>query len=153
MQKQDLKSICLVDWQISRYSSPALDLLYNIFGGTDKKFRDRHYEQLLQTYYASLSGIVRKLGSNPDKLFTYKDLQDELKKFAQLAVFCAPMIIQIRVANAKDVRDLDEYSDAIENGEDADLLNEFDENTQAIFSKLINEFISDLFDYGYIKSN
>lgn len=143
----------MVDWQISRYCSPALDLIYNIFGATDKKFRDQHYEELLEAYYASLSGIVRRLGSNPDKLFTFNDLKDELRKFGQLAIYCAPMIIQIRVANAKDIRDIDAYSEAIENGEDADLLNEFDESTQAIFSKLVNDFVTDLFDYGYIKSN
>lgn len=143
----------MVDWQISRYSSPALDLLYNIFGATDKKFRDQHYEKLLEAYYASLSGIVSRLGSNPDKLFTFSDLKSELRKFGELALLCAPMIIQIRIANANDVRDLDDYSEAIENGEDADLLNEFDEDTQATFSKLVNDSIADLFEYGYIRSN
>lgn len=148
-----MKSVNLVDWQISRYCSPALDLLYNIFSATDREYRQQHYDELLETYYAALSGIIRKLGSNPYKLFTFQNLKDELRKFGELAVYCAPMIIQIRIANAKDVRDLDEYSDAIENGEDADLLNEFDKDTQAIFSELVNDVVLDLFELGYIGSN
>lgn len=151
LQKNCLQSVCILDWQITRYCSPVLDLLYNIFSGTDKKFRDQHFDTCLNTYYTSLSTTIRTLGSDPDKLYTFDNFQMEMKEFGEFALLTGPMIIQIRVANAKDVRDLDDYSDRVENGEEADLLNDFDEETQQMFSDQVNDLVADLLDYGYVK--
>lgn len=46
---------CLVDWQISRYASPVLDILYYIFFNTTGEIRAHNYENFLETYYESLS--------------------------------------------------------------------------------------------------
>lgn len=141
----------MIDWQLSRYCSPALDLLYNIFSSTDKAFRDKHFETLLQTYYASLSQMISRLGSSPKDLFTYEDLQSELRKFGEYVLLCAPMVIRIKVANAKDVRDLVEYSDVIETDPSVDLFLDFDEKTQLEYSRLVNEVVDDLIRYGFIE--
>lgn len=45
----------LLDFQISRYASPVLDILYYIFCCTQKELRDQHYEGFLKVYHASLS--------------------------------------------------------------------------------------------------
>lgn len=46
--------IRLLDWQITRWASPACDLVYYLFCSTSKVFRDIHYEDLLAEYYKSL---------------------------------------------------------------------------------------------------
>lgn len=147
----ELKSVCLIDFQIARYSSPALDLLYNIFSSTDRQFRAENYEKLLKTYYASLCEIVVKLGSDPQELYTFDNLKAQMRKCGQFALLCAPMIFQIRVAGAKDILDLDEYAEQVERGsKTADLIGAFDEDTQEKYSKLINDLVDDLVDYGYV---
>lgn len=123
LQANDLKSLCLLDWQFTRYCSPALDIYHVIFGASDKKLRDQHYEQLLEAYYASLSGMVRRLGSNPDQLFTYRDLKDELLKFGEFALICTTLVNDAR----------------------------FDKKIHDESRKFINEFVCDLFEYGYLK--
>lgn len=130
-----------------------MDLLYNIFSGTDKELRDEHFETLLKTYYSSLSKTIQRLGSDPHKLYTFENLKMEMKKFGKFALLTGPMIIQIRIANAKDIRDLDEYSELVDNGVEADLLNDFDENTQLVYSKEINDLVNDLLKYGYVNKN
>lgn len=140
-----------MDFQISRYCSPVLDLHYNLFSGTDKEFRDKNYEKLLKTYHSSLSETIRKLGSDPEKLYSYENFQKELKKFGYFALLTGPMIAQIRVAGAEDIRDLDDYSERVDRGETADLLNDFGEETAAVFSKLMNDLVTDLLKYEYIK--
>lgn len=45
----------LLDFQISRYGSPVLDILYYIFCCTQKELRDQHYDNFLQIYHSSLS--------------------------------------------------------------------------------------------------
>lgn len=149
-QKTKVKAISLLDWQVARYCSPVLDLLYNIFTTTDKAFRDQHFETLLSTYYASLSGMVRRLGSDPEQLFSYANLQAELRRCGDFALLYGPMVVRVTSAKAENIRDVDELSDALANGENVDLLTSFDEETQAIYSKLVNEIVADLDDYGYL---
>lgn len=75
-----------------------------------------------------------------------------MKKFAEFALLCAPVIIQIRIASEKDFGDLDTYAELVDKGIEADLINQFDEATQHEFSALINDLVTDLVDYGYIES-
>lgn len=127
-----------------------LDVLYHIFTGTDDRFREQHNEKLLKTYYSSLSDTIRSLGSDPDELYTYENFQDQMHKFGQFALILGPMIMVLLVAGAKHIRDLDEWVEQLDQGEDADLLETFDEETQQKYSYLINGMVTDLVNYGYI---
>lgn len=151
LQPKQLKAICLVDWQLTHYCPPVFDLLYNIFSSTDKEFRDRHYEHLLKAYHQSLSDTIRRLGSDP-KQYTYEDLQKQMQKYSDFALTLAPMIISIRVARAKDVSNLDDYAQLLEQGVEADVLGQFDEDTQKEYSRQINGLLTDLVNYGYVKT-
>lgn len=51
---------CLVDWQIARYASPVLDVLYYIFLSTTRELRGRNYNIYLKTYYESLSNHLKR---------------------------------------------------------------------------------------------
>lgn len=143
--------MCFLDWQISRYGPPALDLLYHIFSATDGPFRKLNYNKLLKTYYDSLSSTIRKLGSDPDKLYTFESLQSQLRKCGSFALLYGPMILQVRVAKACHFSDLDEFAERIDRGEDADIMKEFDDVTMAEYGTLINDVVSDLVSYGYIQ--
>lgn len=146
-----MKQICLLDWQLCRYCPPVLDLLYNIFASTDKEFRAKHYDKLLKTYHSTLCDSIRKLDSDPDKLYPYEKFEQQLRKMGDFALFFGPMIIQIKVAGAADIGNLDEYAEMVERGEEPDLINEYDEKTQMEYSRLINDLVTDLVDYGYVK--
>lgn len=52
--------ICLLDWQIARYSSPILDIVYYMFICTKKELRDMHYDNFLKTYHESLTIHIRR---------------------------------------------------------------------------------------------
>lgn len=52
--------VCLLDWQISRHSSPVIDILYYLFCCTTKELRDDHYDEFLKIYHKSLSTHIRK---------------------------------------------------------------------------------------------
>lgn len=139
-----------MDWQLAHYSSPVLDVLYNIFTSTTKEFRDQHYDTLLNTYYSSLCEMIRKLGSDPNKLYTFQDFTRQMAKFSEYALLYAPIILSIRMTQEKDVANLDEYAEQRESGKDVDLFYQFDDKTQAIYSRLINDAVADLVNYGYI---
>lgn len=52
--------ISLIDWQMSRHSSPIIDIVYFIFSSTTKELRDSHYENFLQVYHENLSTHMRR---------------------------------------------------------------------------------------------
>lgn len=95
--------IRFVDWQLSFYCSPAIDLLHFIFSATDEKLRGKEYEKLLRFYHYSLSQIVTKLGSDPAKLFSFEDLKQQLRNCGKYAFLQAPLLIKIMFFDSKDV--------------------------------------------------
>lgn len=68
--------IRMLDWQVFRFSSPAIDLIYNIFSSTDKALRDREYNNLIALYHESLCNTVKSFGSDPEKFFSLNDLKN-----------------------------------------------------------------------------
>lgn len=54
------KEILLLDWQLSRLSSPIIDVIYFISLCTTKELRDVHYDNFLKIYHESLSEHIRR---------------------------------------------------------------------------------------------
>ena len=52
--------ISLLDWQISRLSSPIIDVVYYVFACTTKELRDAHYDEFLKIYHESLSSHIQR---------------------------------------------------------------------------------------------
>ncbi|KAJ6632706.1 hypothetical protein Bhyg_16079 [Pseudolycoriella hygida] len=120
MFKYDEKSnlpqkICLLDWQLARYSSPVLDISYFMFSSTDRKLREEHYDKLIKTYYNSLSNTITKLGSDPEKLFSFNDFLGELKRFSRYGLILAPVLLQIITSKPTDIPDMDEFAEQLQN--------------------------------------
>lgn len=55
--------IQLIDWQISRHTSPIIDIVYFMFCCTTKELRDQHYDSLLKIYHESLSNHIQRYKS------------------------------------------------------------------------------------------
>lgn len=147
-QATKLTSICILDWQITRYCPPVFDLLYMIFSSTDKSFRDQHYHTLIDTYYSTLSDTIRKLGSDPNQLYTFDQFQMQLRKFGDFTLLCAPIIISLRLAKAKVGSN---QNDGIDDEPSAHITNEYNQQSQMQYDRMINELVEDLANYGYIQ--
>lgn len=156
LQLDTVEDICFVDWQIMRYASPTTDLLYNLFSSTDKKARDESFGDLIREYYDQLSSNIRKMGSDPDKLFPYEAFKKELKLSGNLAYLITPMIIEVSLAEAKDVSNLDKMCEELANGngeQNMNLIQGLSNSAQIIYHKRINESIDDLTRHGYFQKN
>lgn len=144
--------IRLLDWQIARYASPVLDLMYFLFTASTKRFRDKHYETLLDIYHQSLSSFMRRLGSDPEKLFPRKALDDQLKKFGRFGLFMAVMLLPVITTKSEDVPDLEEMAEKMESGADlsAEVDNFRSESTEGIYREKIVGCCQDMVQLGYI---
>lgn len=139
-----------MDWQLSRFASPVLDLFYNLLGFSTKSFRDNSYQNLMQHYHNALSDNVRKLGSDPEKLFTYADLESELKKCGKYAFVWGIRRVQISLADSKDFPDMDQYCENMGSDDnDVELIAKFDGERQIEYEQRVRDLVQDLIDYGY----
>ncbi|XP_033209281.1 uncharacterized protein LOC117168047 [Belonocnema kinseyi] len=75
------EDIRCLDYQLNRYASPALDILYMLFTCCTHEMRKQYYDELLHQYHDSLAQCLRKLGSDVQKLFPFEILLEHLQKF------------------------------------------------------------------------
>lgn len=144
------EDVRFLDWQVIRYISPAIDLLYNIFTSTDKELREREYDNLLKIYHDSLSTTVKLLGSNSDELFTLNDLKDELRICGNYAFLLVPMLLSVSLADSSEISNLDEMCDKIAEGETRhELITGLNENAQLEYEQRLNDAFDDLIKLGY----
>lgn len=109
------QSVSLIDWQISRYASPILDLANFIFISTDKALRDAHLERLIKQYYDIFSELVRKLGSEPEKVFPFSEYKQQWKDFAKYGLIMAINVVPLIAVPAEQVKQMEDQS-KLENG-------------------------------------
>lgn len=144
-----IEDIRFLDWQLIRYVSPAIDLAGFLFTSIDKPIRDKEYENLLRIYYESLSKTVTLLGSGP--IFTFDDLQDELKKYAVFVLILAPMVFQTTQATSSESLTLDEIGNRMAEGENRqELITGLSEDAQKVYERRLNEVFEEIIDkLGY----
>lgn len=147
-QSKKLRNISFLDWQNGRYASPALDILYHVFSSTRKELRDESYTDLLHIYHTSLSETVRKLGSDPDKLFRYSDMIAELKAHGKFALVTGIMVVAYLLAEPDDICDIDDFTSRVASGDEAHAFKSCAANSDE-YVKVVNDLISDVIAYGY----
>lgn len=140
--------VCMLDWQLSQVASPALDLSYFFMSSTTKPLRDQHLDEFLRIYHRALQAIVAACGCAPNELFTYEQLQDELKRYGKYGVIMAPMLLLVIVNTPDNIAEMDSFaSDKDENKTMA----KFDERSEVRFARRVTDVINDAKAYGWMK--
>ncbi|CAH1099695.1 unnamed protein product [Psylliodes chrysocephalus] len=93
--KKNSLDCLLLDYQVLRYSSPALDILFILYLHTDKKTRNNLGTKLLYEYYTNLKQNVEKYGVNIDKIYSYETYQKSLEEFKPMAMIMALSYMQL----------------------------------------------------------
>lgn len=143
------EKICLLDWQICYFGSPALDLSYFMLSSTTKALRDRHYDEFIRIYYKNLSDIIRACGSDPDKLFTFADLQAQLKKFGVYGAVFAPLLLSILVSDPKNIASMDELAENMDDDKPKHMAT-LDAFSEIAFKDRLRDVLADARTYGWI---
>ncbi|KYN09891.1 PREDICTED: uncharacterized protein LOC108769389 [Trachymyrmex cornetzi] len=128
-----------IDLQLSRYASPALDLLYVLFCCCTQEIRSKYFDQVIHEYYETLSRYIERAGYDPDILFPYEVLSEHLTKFGKYAAGMATYTIHAFTSNDVEIK----------NTYDSDVLQDRIENDSFYRSMLIGTF-KDLVDRNYI---
>jgi thiamine kinase-like enzyme len=109
--KTKLLDVCFLDFQLSRLASPVYDLSYFLFTCLSEDDIP-NFDEIVNVYYESLSEFLRKLGSDPDKMFPFEELQKQWKRFSLFGLTMLPAIIKICLSDSDEVNDLAEVAES-----------------------------------------
>jgi hypothetical protein len=69
----------IIDFQLQRFASPAIDISFFIYSCTTQDIRDQYFDDLIKTYHTACTQLIKDCGSNPDFLFPFSALEVRLK--------------------------------------------------------------------------
>ena len=137
--------VCLLDWQLARIGSPALDLSYFIFTCTDKKLRDKYYDKMLKTYHYSLCLHLTMLGSDAS-LFPFEALEQEMKSSAVGGLYMSIMVLYLMVSEVSEIPDWTNATTEEEFAESAD----YQTKNICIYNERATDVVRDFIRKGYL---
>jgi hypothetical protein len=98
------------DFQLSRYSSPALDLLYFMYTSPSEDVRSEYTEYLLETYHKELRYTLKVLGCEHHK-FTIKQLKKEFEEKSFFGLITACTVLAAVLAEPTETYDMDNFKE------------------------------------------
>ncbi|RZC41104.1 EcKinase, DUF1679, and/or APH domain containing protein, partial [Asbolus verrucosus] len=107
----DLPSeVAILDWQISKLSSPIFDLSYFLFACISKDDIE-DLDIVLNEYYQSFSNYLRRLGSDPEVLYPLNKFLSEWKQFSKFGIFMSSLVMKICSVDVDEVPDIVETAE------------------------------------------
>lgn len=97
----------IIDFQLVRLGSCALDISFFIYSCTSEELRATHYQVMLDWYYEGVEHTLRQFKLDPQLIFPKTVLADELKKFARFGVGTAIEAIPVSIMDEEDTTDMD----------------------------------------------
>ncbi|XP_051169332.1 uncharacterized protein LOC127286792 [Leptopilina boulardi] len=102
-ENSEPEDVRFLDFQLNRYGSPAMDILYTFFTCLTQEMRDKYYDELLHHYHDSLSQLLKKLNCDIEKLFPFDVLLEHLQRFGSYGACMS--VIDIHLFTARDIDD------------------------------------------------
>ncbi|XP_056638895.1 uncharacterized protein LOC130446572 [Diorhabda sublineata] len=107
------KAVAILDWQLAAIRSPLFDVGKFLFSVCSKEELDQ-LKELLNYYYSIMSQSLIKLGSDPEKIFSYADFKRHWKSYAWFGFVGGIMMMKLTMLDeeeAPSVEQLDEGKD------------------------------------------
>ncbi|XP_037805479.1 uncharacterized protein LOC119599672 [Lucilia sericata] len=141
----------LIDWQIMRYSSPIIDIMYFLMSCTTREFRKQHFQQVLDFYHCAVREHIKKLGSNPENLFARSAFNREFKNKGAIGLIFGMIVLPILTTKSEDVPDLEKLSEKVSAGHSTDAMEAgFVGAKSLLFNERLRGIIMDSIDWDLI---
>ncbi|XP_065365871.1 uncharacterized protein pkm [Calliphora vicina] len=141
----------LIDWQIMRYSSPIIDIMYFLMSSTTREFRKQHFQQVLHGYHCAVQEHIKKLDSDPEKLYSCSAFNREFKKKGAIGLLFGMIVLPILTTKSEDVPDLEKLSEKVSAGHSTDAMEAgFVGAKSILFNERLRGIIMDSIDWNLI---
>ncbi|XP_058443777.1 uncharacterized protein LOC131425710 [Malaya genurostris] len=133
------KDAVFVDYQLSCYTSPGIDLNYSLVNCPTCDVREYQRDNLIMEYHKSLESTLK---GRYEKIPTLADVQNEIKRMGFFSVMAAILILPL-VTMEKNTEGLDVSIEALVDKENAEKLRTFQYNGlryRESITKLLDRF-------------
>lgn len=132
----DSTEIMPLDYQISYYGHPVNDIIYFIFGATDREFRNNHLDHLLTLYYDTMENYLLYFDIKAENVYPRKQYERDFKERLEFAIIIGIYYLPFIFAPDDDFVDL---------GMD---LTTVKVPQSDLYIRCLNELVEDLIDRG-----
>ncbi|XP_014087647.1 uncharacterized protein [Bactrocera oleae] len=108
---QHPEAIVIIDFQLARRASIAVDISFFIYSCTSEALRESHYEQLLKEYHQSACALIADLGADPTAVFSWEAFQEEMRRFARFGCGMGIESLPMSLIEDDEVADLDDMKE------------------------------------------
>ncbi|KAI5636507.1 ecdysteroid kinase domain-containing protein [Phthorimaea operculella] len=99
-EKSNEVEVIILDYQTMHIGCPAADIMYFVASATDSAFRAKYYERLINHYYEELSAAMRRLGVDPEKAYSRKLFDSELKQMMPMFLTLSMFLLRLVLVDA-----------------------------------------------------
>uniref|UniRef100_A0A336LPX7 CSON000643 protein n=1 Tax=Culicoides sonorensis TaxID=179676 RepID=A0A336LPX7_CULSO len=97
----------MIDFQLARFASPALDISFFIYSCTTQDLRVTHYDDLLKAYHDALADQLKVYNLDVENVFPFRALNEEMLKSACFGIGMGIESIPFSVMDDEETGDLD----------------------------------------------
>uniref|UniRef100_A0A182JVH8 CHK kinase-like domain-containing protein n=1 Tax=Anopheles christyi TaxID=43041 RepID=A0A182JVH8_9DIPT len=138
----------MLDWQLAKYGSPALDFVHAVFLSTDESFRRNHYDNMLQTYHNALLSHLERLGDDSaTEWFPLTVLMRLIKLQARQALVLGLLHIPLTVASEEAA--IIAQDETVEEREDSSSVR-ISDTSDAQYQSRMAGLLKDVFRLGFL---
>lgn len=144
----------MIDYQISKESSPVADLTYMIFNCTDYATRSKHFYDWLNYYHSELGTCLSNYGLNIESTYPRTQLEQDLKRHATFSLGQSIMLGSVIIRESKDAAKFKEAMDENKTVEEllkSTKLTTLDESTLNKLKNKVIGLVDSFIELGYLE--
>jgi thiamine kinase-like enzyme len=138
--------VAMLDWQISKYSSPIVDLSYFLFACISKEDIE-DLDEILRLYHKSLSSHLHRMGADSNKLYPLGIFLKDWKKFGRFGASMSSLSFKVCATDSDEVID---FADAVENGGDVGAVFSYDVKDKTSYKNRARHVVKYVVENGLI---
>ena len=137
--------VIFIDYQLVRLASPVTDIAYFLYMSTDGEFLNKHYDQVLDIYYGTLTAVLRHCNLDVEEVFPRNIFQKHLNEYSVLGLIEALVSMMIITAPYEDALKMTEmkYEHCDEE------VHEDESKDNSLFVERVNGIVNDFFARNY----
>ncbi|KAH8275950.1 hypothetical protein KR018_001900 [Drosophila ironensis] len=101
------QELTIIDFQLARCSSLALDFSFFVYSCTSQELREKHYDELLRAYLESAQALIKDLGGDAEAVISWDSLREELKNFGRFGCGMGIESLPMTMMEDDEVAELD----------------------------------------------
>ena len=91
------REIALIDFQYTRMTTPAVDVIYAIYTGSEPEMRAEHLTKWLKTYHDQFSYELNVFGYDANSVYSFAKFQEDVRNLFPIGLTWAFIVSKVNL--------------------------------------------------------